>query len=141
MANEELIKFLIQEIIEEKELLRGILNETMTRALSKEDLEYVLENFDDFEVEKLKPIFQRNLSMQTDCLLRIFVAFNQPTKLIIVINGKGAYLNQGLDLKENCCYVFDIPVKPNDAINLMADFDDSQFKTIKCLFIRFFEVR
>ena len=138
MGNEELVKFLINEILEEKQLLAGILNETASTYI---DLEQYMDKTEDFPVRRLKPILQRSLSFQSDALLRISVAFNYPTKLIIVINGKGAYLNQGQDLKENCIYGFDIPIKPNDSINLMVDFDDTNISEIKCLFLRLFEVR
>lgn len=138
MGNEELIKFLIQEILEEKQLLAGILNETASVYI---DLEQYMEKTEDFNVRRLKPILQRSLSFQSDALLRISVAFNYPTKLVLVINGKGVYLNQGQELKENCIYAFDVPIKPNDSINLMADFDDSEIAEIKCLLLRLFEVR
>lgn len=138
MSKEELIQFLIREILEEKQLLAGILGETSSYYI---DLSQYLDKSENFKVRRLKPILQRGLSFQTDGLLRINVAFNYPTKLVFVLNGNGVYLNQGQDLKENCVYGFDVPVKPNDSINLMADFDDSSMAEIECIFLRLFEVR
>lgn len=143
----ERFKLIFEEIQKEQQLLyatakilQKIHEEVFSRALDEEAIEYALTKMEDFYVYRMKPILSRNIGLGSDCLLRVMVAFNQPCKLAVVINGQGAWLNQGNELKENCAYVFDIPVKPLDSVNFLVDFDE-QLGAIKCLFIRLFEVR
>jgi len=126
----DLIEVLLNEIVEEKELLKKILDESIqidVKDLLKENL---LDRWDNFQVQALKPIFKNHLMVDKASLIRITVCFDTAGKLIAYLNGYGGYLNGGNDLSAECIYAFDIPLNSGDAFNLAYSVD------AVCKFIR-----
>lgn len=129
---------LMKQSANDQKLLAMIVNELITTAISDKTIRQVWEQFD---VLKREPIFTNNVMINRAGMVRISISVSRAAKLISYVNNVGAYLNQSTELSANCLYVFDVPLNPNDALNLSLEFDDADIKNARVNMIRLQEVR
>lgn len=129
---------LIKQSQTDQKLLALIVNELITNPIKDTTIRQVWENF---AVRKLEPIFTNNVMITRAGMVRLTIAFNRPVTLIAYINNAGMILNNNSELSAGCMYVFDVPLNPNDALNLSASFDDTDQITAQVIHVRLQEVR
>lgn len=129
---------LMKQSATDQKLLSMIVNELITTAIYDKTIRQTWENF---QIRKTEPIFTNNVMIARAGMVRISISISRAAKLICYVNNVAAYLNQSTELTADCLYVFDVPLNPNDALNLSLHFDDSDIQTAQVNMVRLQEVR
>jgi hypothetical protein len=133
------IGYLLKSTSSTQKILVSMLSELITTEIKDDTTRPTWENI---TVRKNEPIFNNSVMIGRAGMVRISICIAaRPVKLIAYVNGNGAYLNSMQDLAAECLYVFDVPLNPNDALNLALTFDDSSLSTAVIKFIRLQEIR
>lgn len=135
---DKVIAYLLKSTANSQKILIAMLGELVTTAITDTT---ILEKWEAFSVTKHKPIFTNSVMLGRAGKIRVTLGFNRAVKLVSYINNIPLYLNTKAELDADCMYVFDIPINPNDSLNLAAEFDDADIKTATISFIRLQEVR
>ncbi len=129
---------LMKQSVTDQKLLSLIVNELITLPINDKTIR---QTWDNFPVTKREPVFTNNVMINRAGMVRVSLSVSRAVKVISHINNNGAYLNQSNEIAAECLYVFDIPLNPNDALNLALEFDDADIKTATIKMIRLQEIR
>lgn len=136
---DKVIAYLLKSTASTQKILVAMLGELITNKIDDSTIRPTWENI---TLKKNEPVFCNSVMIARAGMVRISIAMSgRAAKAIAYVNGLGVYLNMSQELNAECLYVFDIPLNPNDALNIALDFDDSVSTTAVIKFIRLQEVR
>jgi hypothetical protein len=136
---QKVIAFLLKQTAKSQQIQLATLQQLVTNEIKSDDIRG--DNLDFFTLKKGENMFYNSVMIARAGMVRISINVAMTTKMIAIVDGVKGYLNTGQTLSPNCIYVFDVPLNPNNGLNLCLDFDDSQSTMITVNSIRLQEIR
>jgi hypothetical protein len=132
------IGYLLKSTASTQKILVAMLSELITTEIKSDTIRPQMENI---ILTKREPVFNNSVMIGRAGMVRISITLSRACKLLAYVNNSGSYLNQAGELAAECLYVFDVPLNPNDALNIALEFDDADIKTATIKMIRLQEIR
>jgi len=136
---QKVIAFLLKQTAASQKIQMATLQQLVTNEIKSDDIRG--DNLDFFALKKGENMFFNSVMIARAGMVRISINIAATSKLIAIVDGVKGYLNTGQELNPNCIYVFDVPLNPNNGLNLALDFDDSQSITATVNMLRLQEIR
>lgn len=136
---QKVIAYLLKQTAKSQQIQLATLQQLVTTEIKSDDIRG--DNLDFFTVKKKEKIFYNSVMLSRAGMVRIALSLATTAKVIAYVDGTASYLNTSQELTPNCLYVFDVPLNPNNGLNLSLDFDDSQSTTTIVNMIRLQEIR
>lgn len=136
---QKVIAFLLKQTAKSQKIQLATLQQLVTNEIKSDQIRG--DQLDLFPLKKGENMFFNSVMIARAGMVRISINVAFTAKLIAIVDGIKGYLNTGQELSPNCIYVFDVPLNPNNGLNLALDFDDSQSTTITVNAIRLQEIR
>jgi len=136
---QKVIAYLLRQTAKSQQIQLATLQQLVTTEIKSDDIRGDVLDF--FTLKKGEKMFYNSVMISRAGMVRLSINVAMTAKLIAIVDGVSGYLNTGQELSPNCIYVFDVPLNPNNGLNLALDFDDSQSTTITVNAIRLQEIR
>lgn len=136
---QKVIAYLLRQTAKSQQIQLATLQQIVTTEIKSDDIRG--DALDFFTLKKGEKMFYNSVMISRAGMVRISINVATTAKLIAIVDGASGYLNSGQELSPNCLYVFDVPLNPNNGLNLALDFDDSESTTATVNAIRLQEIR